>query len=172
MDPLFLILRLLHIGGGVLWVGAAVFVTRYIEPTATTLGPAAGPFMDELTNTRKMSRYFMVTAAVTVVAGTWLFLLDSGGDPIGWITRDATGMAFGLGGVAAWAAFILGFVAIKPAVERMAALGAQMRDAGGPPSADLVGQMQAAQARVHTLGQVDLVLLGVSVAAMAVARYL
>lgn len=172
MDPLFLILRLLHIGGGVLWVGATFFVIRYIEPTAKDLGPAAGPFMNGLTNTRKMSRYFMLTGGLTVIAGTWLFLIDAAGDPIGWITRDTTGMAFGLGGIAAWAAFIMGFVAIKPAIERMGAIGAQMRDAGGPPSAELVGQMEATQARVHTLGQIDLVLLGISVAAMAVARYL
>ena len=171
MDPLFLILRLLHIGGGVLWVGATVFVSLYIEPTAKDLGPAAGPFMNGLTNTRKMSRFFMITGGSAVLAGTWLYLLDAGGDPMGF-ARDATGMAFGLGGIAAWAAFILGFLAVKPAVERMGSIGAQMRDAGGPPSAELIGQMEAAQARVHTLGRIDLVLLGISVALMAVARYL
>lgn len=171
MDPLFLILRLLHIGGGVLWVGATVFVTLYVEPTAKDLGPAAGPFMNGLTNTRKMSRFFMITGGSAVLAGTWLYLIDAGGDPIGFM-RDATGMAFGLGGLAAWAAFILGFLAIKPAIERMGAIGAQMRDAGGPPSAELIGQMQAAQARVHMLGRIDLVLLGIAVVAMAVARYL
>jgi uncharacterized membrane protein len=172
MDPLFLVLRLLHIGGGILWVGATVFVTRYVQPTAKDLGPAAGPFMQGLTQTRKMSRFFMITGGSAVIAGTWLFLLDAGGDPMGYITEDRTGMAFAIGGIAAWAAFLIGFLATKPAIERMGAIGAQMRDAGGPPSTELVGHMQAAQARVHTLGQINLVLLGISVITMAVARYL
>ena len=172
MDPLLIILRLVHVVAGVLWVGGAVFVFRHIEPTAKALGPQAGPFMTRLVETQKIGTYFMIVSGLTVLAGTWLFWINSAGDPMGWITRDATGMAFGIGGLAAWIAFILGAVAVKPAVEEMSAAGAAMRDAGGPPGPELVARMEAAQARMATLGQIDFVLLAIAVVTMATARYL
>lgn len=172
MDPLFIVLRLVHVVAGVLWVGGAVFVFRHVEPTAKELGPRAEPFMTSLFETRKIAIYFTILSALTVLAGTWLFWIDSAGDPIGWITRDATGMAFGIGGLAAWVAFILGLVAVKPAAEELGAAGAAMRDAGGPPGPELVARMEAAQGRMSTLGKVDFVLLGIAVVMMAIARYL
>ncbi len=172
MDPLLLVLRLVHVVAGVLWVGGAVFVFRHVEPTAKELGPRAEPFMTRLVEIQRIGIYFMILSGLTVVAGTWLFWIDSAGDPIGWITRDATGMAFGIGGLAAWIAFILGVVAVKPAVDEISAAGAAMRDAGGPPGPELVTRMEAAQARMATLGQVDFVLLAIAVVTMAIARYL
>jgi len=46
------------------------------------------------------AQYFITASALTVLAGTALFWIDSGGDPIGWITRDGTGLALGIGGAA------------------------------------------------------------------------
>ena len=172
MDPLFIVLRLVHVIAGVLWVGGAIFVFRHVEPTAKALGPQAGPFMTRLVETQKIGTYFMIVSGLTVLAGTWLFWIDSAGDPMGWIARDGTGMAFGIGGLAAWIAFILGGVAVKPAVEELSAAGAAMRDAGGPPGPELVSRMEAAQARVGTLGLIDFILLAIAVVAMAIARYL
>lgn len=172
MDPLFIVLRLVHVIAGVLWVGGAIFVFRNIEPTAKELGPRAEPFMTGLVETRKIGTYFAIVSGLTVVAGTWLFWIDSAGDPMGWITRDATGMAFGLGGLAAWTAFIIGLVGVKPAVEEISAAGAAMRDAGGPPGPEMVARMEAAQARMAMLSKVDFVLLAIAVVAMAIARYL
>ena len=171
MDPLLIILRLVHIVAGVLWVGGAVFVFRHVEPTAKALGPQAGPFMTRLVETQKIGTYFMIVSGLTVLAGTWLFWIDSAGDPMGWITRDGTGMTFAIGGLAAWIAFILGAVAVKPAVEEISAAGAAMRDAGGPPGPELVARMEAAQARMATLGKIDFTLLAIAVVTMAIARY-
>lgn len=171
MDITMVVLRLIHIIAGVLWVGGAIFVFRFVEPTAKELGPRAEPFMTGLVETRKMGLYFMIVSGLTVLAGTILFWIDSNGDPLAWITRDGTGLSFGIGGLAAWIAFIIGVVAVKPAVERLGALGAAMRDAQGPPSADEVARFEATQARVKTLGQIDLVLLGIAVVTMAIARY-
>lgn len=172
MDIVVIILRLVHIIAGVMWVGGAIFVFRFIEPTAKELGPKAEPFMTGLVETRKIGLYFAIISGLTVLAGTLLFWINSAGDPIRWITGDATGLAFGIGGLAAWIAFILGLVAVKPAVEDLGTIGAAMRDAGGPPPAELVARMGAAQARVTRLGQIDLVLLVIAIVTMATARYL
>lgn len=128
--------------------------------------------MTGLVETRKIGIYFAIISGLTVLAGTILFWINSAGDPIRWITGDATGLAFGIGGLAAWIAFILGLVAVKPAVEELGVLGVAMRDAGGPPPAELVARMGAVQARVSRLGQIDLVLLVIAIVMMAIARYL
>ena len=172
MDVVVIVLRLVHIIAGITWVGAAIFVFRFIEPTAKELGPKAEPFMTGLVETRKMAAFFMIASGLTVLAGTALFWINSGGDPIGWITRDTTGLAFGLGGLSAWIAFIIGGVAIKPAVEEMAAAGAAAREAGGPPTAEVMARIEAAQSRLATLGKIDIVLIVFASVAMAVARYL
>ena len=40
-----LLLRAIHIVGGVLWVGGVVFVTFFLVPATQALGPAAQPMM-------------------------------------------------------------------------------------------------------------------------------
>ena len=172
MELLIILLRVAHILGGVLWVGASIFLFRFIEPTARELGPQAGPFMRGLTETRNMVAYIATAAGLTVVAGTILFLIDAGGDPVGWMAADATGLAFGIGGLAAWAAFVIGFAGLRPAIAEIGAAGAAMQAAGGPPTAEMMGRMHAAQERAHRLSLINAVLLVVAVVTMAIARYL
>ena len=172
MDPVVIGLRLVHVVSGILWVGGAFFTFRFLEPTAHELGPRAEEFMGQVMGKRKAPIYFTILAGLTVLAGTALFWIDSAGDPIGWITRDTTGLLFGLGGVTAWTAFILGLVVIKPAFDRLGALAAQAKAAGGPPTAELMAEIGAVQARLKTIGQVDIALLSITIVTMAVARYL
>lgn len=172
MDPVVIILRLVHVVAGILWVGGAFFTFRFVEPTVAELGPRAEEFLNQIMVKRKAPIYFTILSGLTVLAGTALFWIDSAGDPIGWITRDATGLSFGVGGLAAWAAFITGPLVLKPAFERLGELGAQAKAAGGPPSAELMAEIGAVQARLKVIGQIDIVLLSIAIVTMAVARYL
>ena len=47
-----------------------------------------------------------------------------------------------------------------------------MKNAGGPPSVELMARMHATQERLRTIGLADLVLLGTAIVSMAAARYL
>jgi hypothetical protein len=47
-----------------------------------------------------------------------------------------------------------------------------MKASDGPPSPELVGRLHAVQEKLHTIGLIDTVLLGVAVVGMAIARYL
>ena len=40
-----IVLRLVHIVGSILWVGAAVFNMVFLAPTLRRVGPSAGPVM-------------------------------------------------------------------------------------------------------------------------------
>ena len=58
------------------------------------------------------------------------------------------------------------------AVTEGLSIGAEMKAGGGPPGAELIGRMDAAQQRLRTIGRITLALLAVSVIAMASARFL
>ncbi len=45
-------LRILHIGGGVFWVGTTLFAAFFLEPSVSAAGPAGGEVMKRLNATR------------------------------------------------------------------------------------------------------------------------
>ena len=170
MDWLLILLRIIHIFSGVVWVGGAAYVYFYIEPTLNKLGPASEPFVDEIINKKKMSVFFMIAATLTVLGGVLVYWKDTG------LVLDTmaqpTYLAFGLGGLCAIVAWLMGGAALGPAVKRVGQLAAEMKAAGGPPSADLLARMHAAQERVRLIGGIDLVLVALALLGMATARYL
>jgi uncharacterized membrane protein len=170
VDWLVIVLRILHIGAAISWVGGSALFTFYVEPTLGALGPDAEKVTGELIGRRHLPRYFQIASTTTVLAGAVLYWIDSNGLQLSWITSP-TGLAFTIAAVAAIVAW-LGGAAIGASVERVAAIGAEMKAAGGPPTAELMARMQAAQERVRQLGMVDFGLLVVAVIGMAVARYL
>jgi uncharacterized membrane protein len=171
MDWLQVALRILHIGAGVLWVGGAALFSLYVEPTLNALGPDAEKVINELIEVRKVPMYFAATSTLAVLGGVLLYWRDSNGLQLSWITSPG-GLAFTIGGVSAGAAWLGGNVFTRPAVEKVGAIGAEMKAAGGPPSAELIGRMGAAQERLRRIGRITLGLLVVTVIAMASARYL
>ena len=171
MDWLQVALRIFHIGAGVLWVGGAALFSLYIEPTLNSLGPDAGTFINELVEVRKVPIYFATTSTIAVLGGLLLYWRDSNGLQLSWITSPS-GLAFTIGGVSAMAAWLGGNVFTRPAVEKVGAIGAEMKAAGGPPGAELLGRMHAAQERLRRIGLITLGLLAVAVIGMASARYL
>ena len=66
----------------------------------------------------------------------------------------------------------MGFVAIRPRVQRMGAIGAEVAAAGGPPSQVQLAEIQGIQHSLRRIGLTDAVLLIFAVVAMATARFL
>ncbi|HVL52992.1 MAG TPA: hypothetical protein VM344_01875 [Vitreimonas sp.] len=167
MDVEVIALRIVHILSGVLWVGGAALFFLYVEPTINKLGPDAEKFVDEMVNRRKIPVYFMVISTLTVIAGVILYWRQFAG-----VDTSPYGLALGLGGLAAIIAWLGGNVLIPRALRTLTTVAGEMNTAGGPPSAELVARLQAAQERLRLIGMVDLVLLVFAVVAMASARYL
>jgi hypothetical protein len=167
MDLVYVVLRVLHIGSAILWAGAAALFFFYIEPTINKLGPAAEPFVDEVINKRKAPIYFAATSTVAVLAGLALYYRQAGGFQL-WSTTP--GLIYTVGAIAAIVAWIGGNVLITPAVKNVGAIGQEMKNAGGPPSAELMGRMHAAQERLRTIGKWDLILIGIAILGMESAR--
>jgi uncharacterized membrane protein len=167
MDLLTVGLRIVHIVGGVLWVGGAALFFFYVEPTINKLGPDAEKFVDEMVIRRKVPVYFVTISTLTVIAGVILYWRNFGG-----INGSPFGLALGLGGLAAIVAWASGGLLIPRLLRQVSSIAGEMKAAGGPPSAELMGRMHATQERLRLMGAIDLALLAFAVIAMAVARYL
>jgi uncharacterized membrane protein len=167
MDVWAIVLRIIHIVSGVLWVGAAGLFFFYLEPAINKLGPDAEKFVDEVVNRRKVPIYFAVLSTLTVLAGVILYWRDFGG-----INTSPFGLALGLGGLAALIAWLGGNLLIPRTLEKLMAVGAEIKGSGGPPSEELRSRMHAVQERLRLIGLIDIALLLFAVVAMASARYL
>ena len=164
------VLRLVHIIGGVFWVGSVMFATFMLAPTLKALGPASGPVMNQLVKVRKMPVVMMASSILTVVAGIWLLMIDAAGQP-GVFMRSGTGRTLSIGGALAILGFVVGMAVNLPASKRLAALGAAAAARGGPPTAEESAELQRLQGRMGVASQIVMVLLVLATGAMAIARY-
>jgi uncharacterized membrane protein len=168
VDWLVVLFRLTHVPAAIVWAGGAIFFSFYIEPTLAKLGPNAQPFADEIINNRKAPVFFAIAASLTVIGGAFLYIHDAGGLQL-W--TSPTGWVFTIGAVCGILAWASGFAILSPAIKKVGAIGAEIQAAGGPPSAEVMGRMHAAQERVRRIGQVDTALIIVAILTMATARY-
>lgn len=79
------ILRLLHIGSGVIWAGSTFFFFFLLEPATRALGPQAGPVMEFLVSKRKMPIVFAIASTVTVLSGAVVYWRVSNGFDRAWL---------------------------------------------------------------------------------------
>jgi uncharacterized membrane protein len=170
VDPLVLLLRLLHVGLGVFWAGSVLFTTIFLMPAVTELGPDGGKLMAALQR-RRMLEVLPVVAILTIISGFWMYIRMAGGSAE-W-ARSRPGMALGLGGVLAVVALLMGFVVMRPTQLKAAELGAEMaKIPEGPERAARAAELQKLRRRGATAAKTVAALLGVTVILMAVARSL
>ena len=157
MDWLMIVLRLIHVGGGAMWVGMMAFMTFYLTPALAEAGPQeSGKVMAALQKQRIMI-VMPVIALLTIGSGLWMMMRLYGGP--GNIAASRMGMALNLGAMAAILAFLIGIIFMRPLMMRA-------MTATDPAEA------QKLRARGAMLSRLVARLLMFALAAMAVARYL
>ena len=171
MDPLLIVLRVVHVGAAMAWFGGAIVGRFFLFPTAQALGPAAQPFMEHLTKRRRIGVFFPIGAALTILAGAALYWRDSNGLDLAWISSPS-GLAFTIGGVAAIAAFVGGMILIGPSVADQAAVQKELAASGSAPSAAHLDRLARADRRMRLANRIDLPLILLAGLTMAVGRYL
>jgi hypothetical protein len=167
-----IVLRLVHILGGILWVGSALFNAYFLLPALTAAGPAsAGPVMAGLRN-RKLLTVLPIVALLTILSGARLLWIAAGGSLSAYLATNV-GRVFALSGAAATLGFLIGVVVSRSAALQTASLSAKMAAATDDATrASLGGQLEAARRRGAIAGTVVGVLLVLAAAGMATARYL
>jgi len=166
MHILTIVLRFLHVFGGAFWFGSAMMMGFYISPTVAATGEVGQKFMGSLVLKARIHTVIAIVAGTTILAGAWLYLIDSGGGSSAW-ARSGPGIVFGIGGFFGLIGFIYGMM-IGKNIKILAETGSQIQ---GKPTPEQMGKIQAAQKQLAVVGPVSSFSLIIAVACMSVARY-
>jgi uncharacterized membrane protein len=169
MDVTLLVMRLLHVGLGVFWVGTMVFNAIFLGPAVRDAGPDGAKVMGGLMRRRFMD-VMPAVAILNLLSGLWLYWKMSDGFQPAYM-RSVTGMTFGTGGALAVIAFIVGIAVVRPSMLKAMALGPMIVQAQPQEKDALMARAQSYRSKAMGAGRVVALLLGLAAAAMAVARY-
>lgn len=167
MNILVIVLRLVHIVSGIFWVGAALLLNFFIAPTLRSTGDAGRQVGGYFALQTRFSQVMGVSVWATLIAGFWLYGIDSNWFQSRWMMSGA-GMGFGAGAVLALAGLVTGFMNGNN-IRKLGALGAQIQGKPTPEQATQLGAIAKQQAWVVPVNSWTLLLAAVL---MAVSRYL
>jgi hypothetical protein len=170
IDPVALLLRLVHIVCGVYWAGSLMFVATFLQPSVADAGPDGAKVMQGIMK-RRFLDIMPIVALLTIISGIDLYRRVSGFNAQ-WITSNP-GLSLTIGALAAIVAFIIGIGLMRPTVKRIGSLAqaAQQLPAGSERDAQMA-VVQGLQRRSAMAGRWVAALLTVAVVGMAAARYL
>jgi hypothetical protein len=167
VNALVIVLRLVHVLGGVLWVGAALVNTFFLAPTVQATAEAGQKVMGHLMAKARLSARVTLASYLTVLSGAGLYWIDSQGFTSAW-QGSGPGIGFGIGALAAFVGFGFGQLVGKNA-GLIGKIGAQIQ---GTPSPQQAAALKQAQAGMTSAGRISTTFLIVALVLMATARYL
>ena len=167
MNILMLVLRLVHILAAIVWGGGALIMEFFIGRTINATGETGQKFAQHLMNVVRMHKFMTGAALATVLAGSWLYWIDSNGFSSAWMHSGA-GIGFGIGAVFGLIAFVFGAI-FGGSNAKLGELGAQIK---GKPTAEQLAQIQALQKRIKTVSPIHVFSMILAMIFMAPARYL
>ena len=166
-----IVLRIVHILGGIFWLGSGLFTTFFLIPALGRLGPmAAGPVMGALQQ-RRLFTVLPVVAVLTIISGARLLQIVSGGFTPSYFD-SRTGTALLWSGIAAVTAFLLSLLLARPAAARAGQLGASLATVPEAERAARSAEIERLRRRSGVASVIAMALLIGAAIGMAVARYL
>jgi hypothetical protein len=166
-----IVLRIIHLGGGIIWVGGMTIMAVFIMPVLAGLGPGAGPVMAGI-NQKKFPVIMPIIALLTILSGLRLLMIDSANFG-GAYFQSPVGRTFSIAGGLAILAFVAGMTMVRPAMMKAVALGQQMAAATDDATRSrIAAEMAVSRKRGGTGNTIVLILLLLAALGMAVARYM
>jgi uncharacterized membrane protein len=165
-----LILRFVHIVAAVCWAGGGFIFFLFVEPTAKALAPTGMQFVQYMTTKRRFSIFMVISSTLTVLSGALLIWQLTGGQLLGY-ARTGPGLGFTLGSVVGVVVYFVGMFGVNPRAIRLAKIGEEIQAAGGPPTPAQGAELHRLDKEMSTLSLVDFVLVALSLALMATARF-
>jgi uncharacterized membrane protein len=166
MDVIRLLLRIIHIGAGVFWVGGTLIMAFFIGPAVGATGEAGQKFVGHLMNNLKFSNRMSAAAGLTILAGFILYWLDARAGAA-WV-RSSFSIGLGIGAVFAIIGMVFGIM-IGRTTKAMAQLGTSFQ---GGPTTEQMTQMQEVRKKQATYSMLSASALILATIFMAIARYL
>lgn len=169
MNAEILVLRLIHVLGGVFWVGTAVFMSLYLIPAATQAGPAGAQVLANLAK-RKLMVALPIIAVLTILSGVRLMQIVSSGFAPGYF-RTGSGHTYAISSVLAILALIIGITISRPAHLKAARLSQSV--ASDQTSKELIqAEIGTLLKRATMATNIVTILVILAAAGMAIARYM
>ncbi len=164
------ILRVIHIGSGMFWVGGFYTFFLFVQPAAVAIGADATRFTFQLLHHRRFAVVLLSAAITTVIAGIWLLVITSSGlNPD--VLFSTSRIGFTLGGVVAILTLGVGGLYVFPRtriVERtIGGLLAEKR----PPTPDEQALLAKTGRETRAAGWLVLIGLALAVICMETASY-
>lgn len=167
MVTVSMILRLVHIVGGVFWVGSALAMNFFISPTLGATGDAGRQFAGHLMGKTRFSAFMTTSAFLSVIAGAILYGLDSNWFTSAW-QSSGPGIGFGIGSLFGLIGLVTGIMNGNNN-RAMGRIGAQIQ---GQPASEQAARLTAIRQQQAWVVPVNTWSLVLAVVFMAIARYL
>lgn len=170
-----IVFRIVHILAAIAWGGSVFLLVLFVQPSAAAIGPAGMPFMRELLGNRRLIDRILGLGTATIVGGLFLYWHDTSGfSGFGDFLGSTSGAVLTIGAMSAIVAFLIGLFGTRPKGRRVMVLAAQVAqttEAGGPPSPEVLAEMQRAQVTMKVLARLNLAFIAVAALAMATWRF-
>lgn len=170
MNPEILVLRAVHVLGGIFWLGGGIYSAVFVMPALAKAGPAMGAVMEEM-NRRRLFTILPTVAVLTMLSGLRLLWIVSGGFDGPYFQRPV-GATYLAAGITSLVGFSVAMLISRPAAVKAGEL--QLALAGLEPGArDAAMQtIQSLRLRSSRWTAVAVWLVVAAGLGMAVARYL
>ena len=162
-DMYVIILRLLHIVGGVIWAGSGLFQVLVLQPTARQQAAGGGAFMKSLMSNPRMGQLMGGSAIATLGSGLLLYWHDFGA----LVPSSGPMWGYAIGGLAAIVLWVIALAVTIPMGRRMGVLAER-----GANGEDVQAEINSITRRQRSFGALGTFLMVTAVVLMAIARYL
>ncbi|HUR61530.1 MAG TPA: hypothetical protein VM286_04120 [Candidatus Thermoplasmatota archaeon] len=168
MDAIAILLRFLHIGAGITWVGSAFFVLAVLDPMAVRIGAVeAHRIHRHLVLRSKFGALFPIAGITTVVAGFVLYWRVHAQDA--WPMSTSAGIVFHVGVLFGVLALVWGGAMEGRLLGKVRKLSTAME--GGKPTAAQETEFTGLVHRLSNANKVSGVLLVIAMFGMATFQY-
>ena len=165
-----LALHFIHVIASVGWAGGAFIYFVFVNPTAKALAPTGMQFVEHMVTKRRFSIFMAVSSTLTVLSGALLIWQVTGGELLNY-AQTSRGLGFTLGSIAGIVVYFVGMLGVKPRAERLAVISHEIQLAGGLPAPSQGAELLKLDKEMSVLDLVDFLLVALSLALMATARY-
>lgn len=165
-----ILLRIIHIGSAILWVGAGATMLFIVTPTVRRLGKLGGTFMGALLLYSPFSTLFSIVSVLTTLSGVALFIIVSGTlNPL-WFSNPSA-IVLSIGSVFGLLAFGHGSAALSKYTSEGKQLAQSMQNLQGSPPEELQAKLDRNIEKINLHSKISFSLMVVAVVLMASHRY-
>lgn len=170
MNIIIILLRVLHIFGGIFWVGFAFVNLGFLQPTIRATGQEGQKVQQHLMGRTRLMFLVYSAATITMLSGLFLYWILSGFRAQFFMT--SYGVVLTVGSIAGIIAWTMAVFVMRNILGQVAGLGQAIQAGGGPPSEEQSAQLQALRMKISRLGSVTVGFMILAVLGMAMAQYL